>query len=438
LKAIPAQGKYLSFQEITLDVTQLRRYLKAPLYRNSLFLIANTVFTTGLGFFFWMVVARFYTAYEVGVGSAIISAVYFLALLSIPGLDVAIVRFLPKSQKPVELINSCLTLSGILALVVGGIFLAGLGLWSPKLIFVRERAVFTIAFLVFAFGWTLSNLIGSVFIAKRRAEFNLAKNTILSLLKIPLPILMVLFFHAFGIVSSWGVATGIAVAICLFYFLPRVQKSYKPVPHLNLNIIKNIWKYSTGNYFASILAATPSFILPIMIVNILSGEQNAYFYVAWTIAVIPFSIPGAASTSLFAEGSHFEDELGTYARRALRFALVLLIPTIILLVVLGKWLLLAFGSSYSSNALTLLWILGASSIFVGINSVYYTILLVRRRIRELLVLRGLLALAVLVASAFAMRAIGIVGIGYAWLGAQALVSIYVALTIRWRYRVRPV
>ena len=423
---------------MTLDFTRLRHYISAPLYRNSLFLIANTVFTTGLGFFFWMVVARFYTPYEVGVGSAIISAVYFLALLGTLGLDVAIIRFLPKTQKPVELINACLTLTGIVALVIGGIFLAGLGLWSPKLIFVRERAVFALAFLVFTFGWTLSGVIGSVFIAKRRAEFNLAKNTILSLLKIPLPILMVLFFHAFGIVSSWGIATAIAVAICLFLFLPRVQGSYKPVPNLNLNIVKNIWKYSMGNYFVSIVAATPSFILPIMIVNILSGEQNAYFYVAWTIAAITFSIPGAASQSLFAEGSHFEDELGINARKALRFSLVLLVPVIILLVVLGKWLLLAFGSSYSSNGLTLLWILGGSSIFVGINSVYYTILQVQHRIRELLVLRGLITLVVLVTSAFVMRAIGIVGTGYAWLGAQALVSIYVALTIRWRYRVKRV
>jgi hypothetical protein len=99
------------FQEITLDVTRLRQHLKDPLYRNSIFLITNTAVTTGLGFFFWMVVARFYTVYEVGVGSAIISAVYFLALLSTLGLDVAIIRFLPKSQKPVELINSCLTLN---------------------------------------------------------------------------------------------------------------------------------------------------------------------------------------------------------------------------------------------------------------------------------------------------------------------------------------
>ena len=383
-----------------------------------------------------MVVARFYTPYEVGVGSAIISAVHFLALLGTLGLDVAIVRFLPKEQKPTEMINACLTLTGIVALIIGGIFLATLGLWSPKLIFVRERPVFALAFLVFTFGWTLSGVIGSVFIAKRRADFNLAKNTIISLLKIPLPILMVLFFHAFGIVSSWGVATGIAVIVCLFFFLPRVQQSYKPVPNLNLNIVKKIWKYSIGNYFVSILAATPSFILPIIIVKILSGEQNAYFYVAWTIASLLFSIPFAASQSLFAEGSHFEDKLRINANKAIRFALVLLVPATILVVVLGKWLLLLFGSSYSSNGLTLLWILGSSSIFVGINSVYYTILLVRHRIRELLVLRGLIAVAVLVASALIMPAMGIVGIGYAWLGAQASVSMYVALAIRWRYRLR--
>jgi O-antigen/teichoic acid export membrane protein len=418
-----------------LDVTRLKHYLKAPLYRNSLYLIANTVVTTGLGFFFWMVAARFYTPYEVGVASAVISAVYFLSLLSMLGLDVAIVRFLPKTQKPVELINACLTLTGIVALIIGGIFLAGLGLWSPALIFVRERAEFALAFLLFAFGWTLSGTIGSIFIAKRRAEFNLAKNTIISLLKIPLPILLVLFFHAFGIVSSWGIAAGIAIVICLFFFLPRIQESYKPVPSLNLNIVKNIWKYSIGNYFVSILAATPSFILPIMIVNILSGEQNAYFYVAWTIASLLFSIPSAASQSLFAEGSHFEDELRINANKAMRFALVLLVPAVILVVLLGKWLLLAFGSSYSSHALTLLWILGASSIFVGINSVYYTTLLVRHRIRELLVLRGFITIAVLVTSVLIMPSMGIAGIGYAWLGAQALVSIYVALAMKWRYRV---
>ena len=40
--------------------------LRSPLYRNSIFLIFNSIFTAGIGFFFWMVVARLYRPADVG------------------------------------------------------------------------------------------------------------------------------------------------------------------------------------------------------------------------------------------------------------------------------------------------------------------------------------------------------------------------------------
>lgn len=421
-----------------MNVTQLKRYLEDPLYRNSLFLMATTAVTAGLGFFFWMIVARYYTEYEVGVAAAIISAVKLLALISTLGMDIALIRFLPKAREPGEMINSCFTVCGIVALAVSGIFIVGLDLWSPAIVFVREKAMFLLAFIIFAVGWPLSGIVDSVFIAKRRAEFALAKNTIFSLLKIPLPIILVLFFHAFGIVSSWGVAIGIALIISLFLFLPRVQERYKPVLRIKLNIIKDIWKYSAGNYFVSIFSTAPSLVLPIIIVNLVSAEQTAYFYVAWMISTLLLAIPFAVSTSLFAEGVHSEEELAANARRSLRFILLLLVPAIALLVLLGKWLLLLFGESYSSNALTLLWILGFSSLFAGVNSIYYTVLRVRDRIGELLMIRALIAITVLVTSSLIMPTVGIVGIGYAWIGAQGLTSIYVMLRVRVRSRARRV
>ena len=421
-----------------MNVTQLKRYLEDPLYRNSLFLMATTAVTAGLGFFFWMIVARYYTEYEVGVAAAIISAVKLLALISILGMDIALIRFLPKAREPVEMINSCFTVCGIVALAVSGIFIAGLDLWSPAIVFVRGNAMFLLAFIIFAVGWPLSGIVDSVFIAKRRAEFALAKNTIFSLLKIPLPIILVLFFHAFGIVSSWGIAIGIALIISLFLFLPRVQERYKPVLRIKLNIIKDIWKYSAGNYFVSIFSTAPSLVLPIIIVNLVSAEQTAYFYVAWMISSLLLAIPLAVSTSLFAEGVHSEEELAANARRSLRFILLLLVPAIALLVLLGKWLLLLFGEGYSSNALTLLWILGFSSLFAGVNSIYYTVLRVRDRIGELLMIRALTAITVLVASSLIAPTVGIVGIGYAWIGAQGLTSIYVMLRVRVRSRARRV
>src|SRR4030042_6644019 len=239
---------------IVQRISQLRKHLKDPLYRNSIILIINFAMMTGTGFFFWMCVARFYTEYEVGVGSAIISSVRLLSLISMLGFNIAIVRFLSKSEKPQELINSCFTLTGIVNLVVSGIFIAGLDLWSPRTSFVQDNFAFILAFLFFSLGWALAALMDSIFVAMRRADLALIKNTIFSLLKIPLPIILTIFFHAFGIVSSWGIAIGIALIISFLLFLPRVQHNYRPALRLNINVIKEVWKYSAGNYFASLFS----------------------------------------------------------------------------------------------------------------------------------------------------------------------------------------
>jgi O-antigen/teichoic acid export membrane protein len=417
-----------------LNISQLRQQLKDPLHRNSLFLLANTIVITGLGFFFWMVVARYYSDYEVGVSAAIISTIHLLALLSILGLDMALIRFLPRAEDPAKLINSCFTLCGIVALAIAGIFLAGIEIWSPATVFIRWNGMFILVFVLFTLCWPLSSIVSAVFIARRRAEFVLITQAIFSLLKIPLPILLAISFHAFGIVSSWGIAALVALIMALLLFLPRVQKHYRPMPGINWGMIKTIWKYSAGNYVAHIFAAAPPLLLPIIIVNRISGEQNAYFYIAWTMASLLFAIPVAASQSLFAEGSHIEEQLAVNARRSFKFVLLILIPAAILIFLLGKWLLLLFGESYSSNALTLLWLFGASSLFIGVNNIYYSILRVRNRIRELVVLRALTAIVILAVSSVIMSAQGIVGIGYVWIGVQGIMSIYVLLTVRSRYR----
>ncbi|MDH4232849.1 MAG: oligosaccharide flippase family protein [Nitrospirota bacterium] len=418
-----------------MKITELRHRLKTPLYRNSIFLMANTVMTSGLGFFFWIIVARSYTVYEVGVGTAVISSVRLLALISMLGFNITMVRFLSKSEKPQEFINSCFTIIGIVNLVVSGIFIAGLDLWSPRTSFVQDNVAFILAFLFFSLGWSLSALMDSIFVAMRRADLALIKNTIFSLLKIPLPIILTIFFHAFGIVSSWGLAIGIALIISFFLFLPRVQHNYRFVPRLNLGTIKEVWEYSAGNYFVSFFHATSTLALPLIVVNLLPyAEQNAFFYVAWTIATLLFALPYAVSVSLFAEGSHFEDSLRANTLKAFRFLLVLLIPAIIVLVLSGKWLLLLFGESYSTHGLTLLRILTFSSIFVGINQIYYTILRVRHRMRELIAIAVFEALAVLITSGLIVRETGIVGVGYTWIGAEGLISLYVISSVWLRLR----
>jgi len=404
---------------------KLERVTTTPLYSNAFYLMLTTVVMALLGFFFWMIVARFYTEAEVGFGSAIISAIGLVSLISMVGLDISLIRFLPHADKPQDLINSCYTLSSLISLVIAGIFLAGLGFWSPALAFVNQNAIFASAFIVFTILWTLLNLLTCTFIARRRAGFVLLKNTIFAVLRLPLPILFVLFFHSFGIIASWGIATAVAVAVSIFLFLSRVQDSYKPVPALKLNLLKDMWRYSSGNYLANLFIASPAFILPLMVVNMLGAEQNAYFYIGWMMATLVFAIPAAVSQSLFAEGSHFEDKLKENVTRSLKFTFLLLVPAVIVLILAGKWLLLAFGQSYSLNALHLLWVLSLSSLPLAIIQIYSGILRVRGRIKELMAIWGFIALSVLLASYLIMPVTGIIGAGYAWLGAQTIVAVYI-------------
>ena len=413
---------------------RLKQFLTTPLYTNAVYLMVNGVVISLFSFFFWIVVARFYTEAEVGYSSAIISAINLLALLSLLGFNFSLVRFLPKAEKPQELINSCLTLSGLVSLAIAGIFLAGVDFWSPTLAFVKGNVIFSTIFIILTLILALSPLVSNTFIARRKAGFVLSQNTIHSFIKIPLPILFVLFFHSFGIVASYGIAFGISLAVSLFLFLPRVQSHYKPVPTLNLSLFKGMGQYSGGNYLAQLFSAAPNVVLPIMVINLLGPEQTAYFYIAWMMATLLFALPRGISRSLFAEGSHFEGKLRENTIKSLKFTFLLLVPAVILLILVGKWLLLAFGQSYSANALNLLWILCISSLPLGINYIYASILRVTGRIKELVAIWGFIAVATLVTSYLVMPTTGIIGIGYAWLGVQCLVAIYVLALMRRRLR----
>jgi len=404
---------------------KLEQFVAIPLYSNAFYLMLNAGVMALFGFFFWVVVARFYTEAEVGLGSAIISAMSLLSIISLVGLNISLVRFLPHSDKPQELINSCYTLGGLVSLAIAGIFLAGLGFWSPALAFVKQNAVFASVFMVFTMLWTLHSLVNYTFVAQRRAGFVLSKNTIFSVLKLGFPVLFVLFFRTFGIVASWGVAMAVALAVSIFLFLPKVQDFYKPLPTLKLNLLKDMWRYSGGNYLADLFSTCLPFILPLMVVNVLGAQQNAYFYIGWMIAALLFAIPRGVSQSLFAEGSHFEDRLKENVTKSLKFTYLLLIPAVIVLILVGKWVLLAFGQSYSPNALHLLWVLSVSSIPLALTHIYTGILRVTGRIKELVGIWGFIVLATLLISYLIMPVTGIIGIGYTWLGAQTIVAVYI-------------
>ena len=420
-------GMLANAVRVTTSREGLKGLLSIPLYANAGYLVADTVVVSLLGFAFWALAARLYTPVQVGLASATIAAVLLLARLSGLGFGYGLIRFLPSAgERASTLINSCFTVAGLTSLVAALIFVAGLNLWSPALLYIRDPGLF-IFFVLLTIAYTLFLLIDQAFIARRRAKFVLFKNAAAGMVKIVAAIALVAFLSAFGVIISLGLAIFVTLAVALLWFLPRAQQGYIPIPLVSKKAVKDMTHFSLGNYIAELLWFAPLMLFPLMVVNTLGAETNAYFYIPWAIAQMLFAIPMAVSYSLFAEGSHNEYLLRSNTLKSVKLCLLILVPVIAALFTLSDKLLLLFGNSYCESGTTLLRILAFSTIPVGINYIYLSVLRVEKNITGVILVSASIACTALGAGYILMTSMGLLGVGVGWIATQTLVAVIAAL-----------
>ena len=144
-----------------------------------MYLIANNVVGAVLGFIFWIIAARFYTAEQLTV----ISAIGLLALFSAVGLGEGIVRFVPGSGKnTAQLINTAMTITLITSLIAGIIFLVGLETWFLKLLFIKDNPAYLISFILLTMIFPLAALMDAWYLAGRRDDFVFYRGTTFNVL----------------------------------------------------------------------------------------------------------------------------------------------------------------------------------------------------------------------------------------------------------------
>jgi O-antigen/teichoic acid export membrane protein len=401
-----------------------RQILRIPLYNNALFLLATYSTSAILGLVFWAIVARIYSTEEMGLGSALISVAGFLCFIASLGLGETLIRFLPDNRKTrYQLVNYSLTLSGLAAVFIAMVFVIGIPLWSPALHFVLDDFLFLFAIVFFVMAATIYNQVGVIYIALRSSRFLFFQNLIANVLRLILVVVLANFVTVLGIFSSWGIATMIAAAVAVCYFLPGLQSGYRPAPTLRSHMTSEIRHFSFANYISNGLWNLPTWLLPLIVVNRLGSQANAYFFASWAISGLLFAIPGTISTSLFAEGSNQNGSLAKHVRRSLKLISFFLIPAAVFVALLGGRLLFLFGEGYSKEATNLLLVLVFSTFPLSINAVYLGIARVRKNLRQIIVITFAIAFIDLVLSYFLIPHLGLMGIAAAWLLSQSVCAL---------------
>lgn len=415
-------------------VLNLIDYFRESLRRNSLFLMGTNIISALIGFVFWLIAARYYSAADVGLATAIVSILPFLATLATLGFDISLVRFLPKAENKAQIINNCLTVTTVMAIVVAGIYILGLEAWSPKLLFIRENWLYGIFFILFTAGLTASQLIGQIFIAFRTSHFTFYQ----SLLLVARPILLIPFAVTgiFGIVHSWGIAVWLMAALgMLFIFL--LVPSYRPLPTFRKSVVSGLARFSAGNYVSRLLTMIPNNWMPLIIIAVLSEEASAYFYIPFSFAGILGMIPGAVALSLLAETSNDPSRLRQQVITAAKFIFLLMIPLLVLIILFGRPLLSLYGTDYADNSYSLLWLFSLSWLLNSAVTIYSTILRHYLKVKQLVFISAFYTTSILVVSYVMMKWLGLIGVGIAWISVQSVLFLVLGFKLLKMARIWP-
>jgi O-antigen/teichoic acid export membrane protein len=405
---------------------RLVRFLRTPLYGNAFYLILSNGMSSALGFVFWLVAARIYTTDEVGIASAAISAIALVGMISHLGLGFGLIRFLPGTgREAVPVINSCLVVVMLVTTLVALVYVAGIRWWSPALGAFHGSAVDILIFVAYGAATSVSTILEDATIASRRSVFVMGKALIFNGLKLALLPLMAYAWRSMGIFNAWGIALIVSILFTLLFFLPRVYPGYRFGVSARPEQLRNLVRFSAGNYVAQFLTMAPGLILPLLVVNLLGAQANAFFYIAWAFATAVMMIPTSISMSLFVEGSYDEARLWASFIKSLKITLLILIPLAMLVFVLADRLLVLYGGAYAASSTTLLRWLTVALVPASVVRIYYGVLRAQHRLRLLISLNLFIAAATLIGSYLLLPGMGINAAGLAWISSNTAVLLWI-------------
>lgn len=379
-----------------------------------------TTFTGALaGMLFWTINTKLYTPEEVGIATAMISSMTLITGFSMLGLNVGIIRYLPKAKNKSENINTVITTVLLSSSLISLVFLLGLNYFSPKLAFLQQNYIFFIIFILLAVILSIDNIFSNTFIATRNSKYVFYKSILGNILKILAPFALIgLGSYAIYLSSSLSFVVAFILGIIILY----KTLNYKIRFAINKNILKNMFKLSFTNYIASFLASLPLSLLPILIVNQLGSKEAGIFYLDLMIINLLNTIQSSIGQSLFAEGSNDIKDLKKHVLKAVKFIILILVPAILITIFLGQYILLIFGKVYSDEGIYLLRLLAISVIFTSINGLLSAILNIKAKVNLILIM-CIIGPIILLTFIYFLLPSGLIALGYAWLFGEALISI---------------
>jgi O-antigen/teichoic acid export membrane protein len=408
----------------------LATHLREPMRRSAYALIVGTGLTSILGMIFWVLAARLLTSEAVGTGTALTSAMTFLATVSTLGLGNTLVRFLaPAGAKARPVILACYGLCASTATVAALIFIAGQPWWASELGSLRNNLLSAVVFVFATAVWVIFVLEDRVLVGLRRASWVPLTNGIHSVVKIALlPLLTA--SAGYALFATFALpALPIVLVVTVFILRMPSEASRAPEPVENLRI-SHLFRFALTDYFSSLLWLATTDLMTLVVLDQMGPQQSAYYFMSFTIAYSLYLVTSNVGSAFVAEAAQFPSRTIALARNALRHAAFIVVPLALVGVVIAPLGLRVLGREYSTNGTILLRLLLLSAIAQVIIVISLSAARLRRDNRMVLMVYGAQALGIFGGTALTIGRWGLTGVGLSWLISQTAIALILIATRR--------
>lgn len=397
-----------------------------PLISNAFALIINNLVTAIVSYIFWIIAARRFGDINVGLASATFSSMMVLDLVTNLGLSTGLIKYLGSGGEFEKrlLINTAISIRVVLGVIISLIFVTGTSIWAPELCILKNSSNLILFSSLIIFN-SLFTLLSGVLVAIRNASFIVFISLTFNFLKLSIIALVPTVYGLSGIIFALFFALLVTIVIEIMVLLPMVYPGYSFAFSFKLPQLFSFFSYSFANQVADTFLTLPQFILPIIVLNKLGPELNAYFYTTMMTTGILRTALLSIAQSTFAESvvDGNQQFIYSFMKKSLMMSLVIILIGGSLLFFLSPFLLNMFGKQYFVVGKEIYLLLLLASVPFSLVNLLITIYRVKKQLKTIMIISVLWAFTSMFGAYLGILTKTLIGLVSGWVVAQVLAGI---------------
>lgn len=405
---------------------RLRGHFDDQLYRTGYFLIIGTGVTSILGAGFWALAARTYSAHQVGLNATAISAMTLVSGVCSLGLSAVLVRYLPIAGTATRrLINGTYAITVTLALLGGFVVALTSSIWSPSLSFLSS-GLWLVGFTLATAATTVFILQDNILTGLRAAQWIPLENSLFAAAKLVLLVILSGLLPTSGPFVAWNAPLLIAIVAVNYLIYRRLIPADRSFGELER---RTVFRMAASNYAGNLFTLAGTLYLPVLVANLTSASDAAFFYIPWLFAMSLQLVAINVTTSLTVEAAIDLQALRRLTRRTLFHVMRLLLPLVAFTLLAAPLILRIFGQDYADEGTALLRWLAVGAVPAAIVALGTSIARIEHRGRVVIALQVAHAVIVIGLSAALLPSSGIEGVGIGFVASQTLLAVLMLATL---------